>query len=117
MVMMVVVMVMAMPVRQRDNVVIAVVMVMMMMVVMVILRDLFSALRLCLVARLVGAQRDSRHSNPPRLILGEQLGGRSAPRLILEINIRERLSVLIAQDKRRGVAGGTKLFNPFSHIL
>ena len=31
--------------------------------------------------------------DPPRLILGEQLVGRSAPRLILEINIRERLSV------------------------
>ena len=48
-VMMMVMMVMAMPVRWGDNAVIAVVMVMMMVVVMarVILRDLFSASRLC----------------------------------------------------------------------
>ena len=49
MMMVMVMMVMAMPVRWGDNAVIAVVMVMMMVVVMarVILRDLFSASRLC----------------------------------------------------------------------
>jgi hypothetical protein len=48
--------------------------------------------------------RQLRHidGNPPRLVFGEQLGGRSSPRLVLEINVRERLAVVVADDKARG---------------
>jgi hypothetical protein len=34
------------------------------------------------------------HGDAPRLILGEQLGRRSSPRLILEIDIREARPIL-----------------------
>jgi hypothetical protein len=43
-----------------------------------------------------------------RLILREQLRRRSPPRLILEIDIRERLSVVVADDE----AGGLFLDEP-----
>jgi hypothetical protein len=36
--------------------------------------------------------------NPPRLILGEQLGGRAPTRLLLEIDVSELLTVVIAHD-------------------
>jgi hypothetical protein len=39
------------------------------------------------------------HRDPPRLVFGEQLGGRSPARLFLEIDIRERLSVVVADEK------------------
>jgi hypothetical protein len=65
--------------------------------------------------------------DPPRLILTEQLGCRSSPRLVLEINIGELLSVVIADDKtgglfldrpRRRKAAGllAVLFNPLIPI-
>ena len=37
--------------------------------------------------------------DPSRLILAEQLGCRSAPRLILEIDVSELLAVVVAHDK------------------
>jgi len=49
--------------------------------------------------------------DPPRLIAGQQLGCRSPPRLILEINIRKRLSVVVAALGREWLpwrAGGEK---------
>jgi hypothetical protein len=36
---------------------------------------------------------------PPRLVLGEQLGGRAASRLPLEIDVSERLPVGVADDE------------------
>jgi hypothetical protein len=48
--------------------------------------------------------------DPSRLILAEQLGGRAPPRLILEIDIRKRLSTVIAHDKA-GVFCLAKMFS------
>jgi len=45
-------------------------------------------------------------TNPPRLILAEQLGCRSPPRLVLEIDVGERLSVVVAHDKTGGTDHG-----------
>src|SRR5262245_62678441 len=39
----------------------------------------------------------------PRLIAREQLGRRSPPRLVLEINMRKRLSATVADDKASGL--------------
>jgi hypothetical protein len=41
--------------------------------------------------------------DPPRLILGEQLSRRTPPRFVLEIDIGERLSVVVAHDKSSGL--------------
>jgi hypothetical protein len=41
---------------------------------------------------------DNIESDPPRIVLGEQVGRRSPPRLILEIDIRKRLPIVIADD-------------------
>jgi hypothetical protein len=37
--------------------------------------------------------------DPPRFVFGQQLCRRSPPRLILEIDIRERLTVSVAHDE------------------
>jgi hypothetical protein len=37
--------------------------------------------------------------DPSRLILAKQLGGGSSPRLVLEINIRECLTAVIANNE------------------
>ena len=46
--------------------------------------------------------------DPPRLVAGEQLGRRSTPRLVLEINIGKRLPAVVADNK----AGGLFLDSP-----
>jgi hypothetical protein len=47
--------------------------------------------------------RENIHRNPPRLIFGEQFRRRPPSRLILEIDIRQRLLVVIAHDKAGGL--------------
>ena len=42
--------------------------------------------------------------NPPRLIFAEQLGCRASPRLILEIDIGELLTVVIADNETGNLA-------------
>ena len=58
-------------------------------------------------------------TNPPRLIFGEQLGCRSPPRLVLEIDVGELLAVVIAHDEARRLfrstaawIGAVKTFPP-----
>jgi hypothetical protein len=46
--------------------------------------------------------------NPPRLVLREQLGGRAAAGLLLEINVSELLAATVNHDK----AGGLFLDGP-----
>jgi hypothetical protein len=41
------------------------------------------------------------HHNPPRLVFGEQLGGRSPAGFILEIDIRELLAGAVLHGKGR----------------
>jgi hypothetical protein len=48
------------------------------------------------------------HRNPPRLIPRQQFRRRSSPRLILEIDIGERLTVMVVDNK----AGGLFLDRP-----
>jgi hypothetical protein len=38
-------------------------------------------------------------SNAPRLVAGEELGRRAPPRLVLEIDVGERLPVVVADDE------------------
>jgi hypothetical protein len=49
--------------------------------------------------------RENIHRNPPRLIFGEQFRRRPPSRLILVIDIGERLSVVVADDKAGGSRG------------
>jgi hypothetical protein len=44
-------------------------------------------------------QLNNIRRNPLRLVFGQKLGRRSPPRLVLEIDIGERLSAVIADDK------------------
>jgi hypothetical protein len=39
------------------------------------------------------------YSDPPSLVLGEQVGRRASARLVLEVEIAERLTVLVADDE------------------
>jgi hypothetical protein len=41
--------------------------------------------------------------NPPRLVLREQLGGRSPAGLLLEINVSELLAATVNHDKASGL--------------